>query len=49
MGRYHGEEGFITFSNPRSIVYKPRLNSMKLVYPPYGRLLHRLIYRIFLQ
>jgi coniferyl-aldehyde dehydrogenase len=49
MGRYHGREGFETFSNPRGVVRRPRLNSMKLVYPPYGRLVHRLIDRVFLR
>ncbi|RKX58315.1 MAG: coniferyl-aldehyde dehydrogenase, partial [Thermodesulfobacteriota bacterium] len=49
MGRYHGREGFITFSNPRGVVFKPQFNSSKMIYPPYNRPIHRLIYKLFLR
>jgi len=49
MGRYHGREGFITFSNPRGVVFKLRFNSSKMIYPPYNRPIHRLIYKLFLR
>ncbi|HMA67570.1 MAG TPA: coniferyl aldehyde dehydrogenase, partial [Desulfosalsimonadaceae bacterium] len=49
MGRYHGSEGFATFSNARSVVYKPRFNSMRMIYPPYGRRIHKIIYNMFLR
>jgi coniferyl-aldehyde dehydrogenase len=37
MGHYHGHEGFLTFSKAKPVVIKGRLNTMKLMYPPYGR------------
>ena len=35
MGRYHGEAGFNTFSNQRSILQKPFWLDIKFRYPPY--------------
>jgi coniferyl-aldehyde dehydrogenase len=49
MGQYHGQDGFRTFSKAKGVVRKGGLNSAKLVYPPYGSWLHRLIYRIGLR
>jgi coniferyl-aldehyde dehydrogenase len=49
MGEYHGREGFMTFSKAKGVLYKPRFNSAKLIYPPYGRLIHRLIYKLFIR
>ena len=49
MGRYHGREGFNSFSNIRGVFYKPRFNSSRLIYPPYGRRVHRLLYRLFIR
>ncbi len=49
MGRYHGREGFNSFSNVRGVFYKPRFNSSRLIYPPYGRWIHRLIYKLFIR
>ena len=37
MGQYHGHEGFLTMSKAKSVLIKQRLNSMKFMYPPYGR------------
>lgn len=48
MGQYHGHEGFLTFSKAKGVLFKGKINSTKLIYPPYGRLIHRLIYRLFL-
>lgn len=36
MGRYHGEAGFKTFSNQRSILRRPFWLDIKLRYPPYN-------------
>jgi coniferyl-aldehyde dehydrogenase len=36
MGQYHGHEGFLTLSKAKAIMSKGWLNSMKLIYPPYG-------------
>ncbi|WP_440683835.1 coniferyl aldehyde dehydrogenase [Cysteiniphilum halobium] len=37
MGRYHGFEGFKTFSNAKSVCQRGRLNSALWLYPPYGQ------------
>ena len=37
MGRYHGIEGFKTFSNAKSIYQRGRVNSAQLLYPPYAQ------------
>lgn len=36
MGQYHGYEGFLTFSKAKSVLTKGKLNSAKMIYPPYG-------------
>ena len=35
MGHYHGEEGFLTFSKQKPVLYQARLSSMALMRPPY--------------
>ncbi|GGF86775.1 MULTISPECIES: coniferyl aldehyde dehydrogenase [Cysteiniphilum] len=37
MGRYHGFEGFKTFSNAKAICQRGRFNSALWLYPPYGQ------------
>ena len=49
MGRYHGFEGFKTFSNMRSLFVRSGLNPIKLTYPPYGRKIHDLLHRWFIR
>jgi len=49
MGMYHSHEGFLALSKAKGVLYKPRFNSGKYVYPPYGRFVHGLIYRLFLR
>ncbi|MFE8070558.1 coniferyl aldehyde dehydrogenase [Marinobacteraceae bacterium S3BR75-40.1] len=49
MGHYHGKEGFLTFSNARGVFAKQRFNSGKMVYPPHGTLLHKLVYKFFVR
>ncbi len=41
MGHYHGYEGFLTFSKTKAIMSKGRLNSTKLLYPPYGGVIQK--------
>ena len=48
MGRYHAREGFLTFSHAKAIFKRGKFNSAKTAFPPYGKLIHRLIYRWFL-
>jgi coniferyl-aldehyde dehydrogenase len=43
IGQYHGHEGFLTMSKAKSVLIKQRLNSMKFMYPPYGRKIQKWI------
>lgn len=43
MGRYHGKEGFETFSNQRAVFYQTRRNWSELLIPPYSGLAKRVI------
>jgi coniferyl-aldehyde dehydrogenase len=49
MGRYHGYEGFLTFSNVKGVFRRGRLNPAKHLFPPFGRRLHRLLYKYLLR
>ena len=49
MGAYHGETGFLTFSKARPVFERGRLNSTRLAWPPYGRRIHRWLYRFLLR
>ncbi|MBR9987784.1 MAG: coniferyl aldehyde dehydrogenase [Desulfosarcina sp.] len=48
MGAYHGRAGFLTFSKARPVFERGRLNSTRLAWPPYGRRIHRWLYRFLL-
>lgn len=41
MGAYHGFEGFQTFSHARSVVQHGRFSTLPLIFPPFGRPVHR--------
>jgi coniferyl-aldehyde dehydrogenase len=43
MGRYHGHDGFLTFSQQKAVLYQSRLTSMGLFKPPYRGLADRLV------
>jgi coniferyl-aldehyde dehydrogenase len=43
MGHYHGREGFQTFSKLRPVFHQARASTVKLLYPPYGRLADRML------
>lgn len=49
MGHYHGHEGFLTFSKAKSVFKKGKINTASNAFPPYGRLIHKLIYKFFLK
>lgn len=49
MGHYHGHEGFLTFSKAKSVLVKGKMNTSKMAFPPYGKLVHKLIYKLFLR
>jgi coniferyl-aldehyde dehydrogenase len=43
MGRHHGFEGFLTFSHQKAVFKSGFGYTPKLLYPPYGRMLDRLL------
>lgn len=45
-GRYHGQSGFDTFSNLRSVLKKPTKMDLKMLYPPYTAKKEKLIRRL---
>jgi coniferyl-aldehyde dehydrogenase len=49
MGKYHAKEGFLTFSAAKPVLKRGRFNSAKAAFPPYGKLIHKLIYRFLLK
>jgi len=49
MGHYHGHEGFLTFSKAKSVFKKGKINTASNAFPPYGKLIHTLIYKFFLK
>jgi len=49
MGHYHGHEGFLTFSKAKGVFIKQRINAAKLIYPPYGKALQKLVYKLFVR
>jgi|TARA_B110000263_G_scaffold75207_1_gene65690 coniferyl-aldehyde dehydrogenase len=49
MGKYHGREGFETFSQAKPVVFKGRINPLRLAYPPYGNRVHKLLERFFIK
>lgn len=49
MGHYHGHEGFLTFSKAKGVYIKQRFNGAKPIYPPYGGMVLRLVYKLFIR
>ncbi|MFV7665902.1 coniferyl aldehyde dehydrogenase [Shewanella algae] len=49
MGHYHGQEGFRTFSHARTVLSRGRLNTGKLVHPPYSKGIQKLLLKVFLR
>ncbi|MEK1940678.1 MAG: coniferyl aldehyde dehydrogenase [Pseudomonas sp.] len=49
MGHYHGHEGFLTFSKAKGVFIKQRFNAAKVIYPPYGKALQKLVLKLFLR
>ena len=49
MGHYHGHEGFLTFSKAKGVFIKQRFNAARFIYPPYGKAIQKLIYRLFVR
>tara|TARA_R110001592_G_scaffold93168_3_gene270778 strand:+ start:8228 stop:9673 length:1446 start_codon:yes stop_codon:yes gene_type:complete len=49
MGSYHGQQGFLTFSHSKSVFCKNHFNSTKFAYPPFGTLIHKALFTMFLR
>jgi len=49
MGSYHGPEGFKTFSHTKSVFEKGKINGTKYIFPPFGGVVHELLYKKFLK
>lgn len=49
MGSYHSEDGFRTFSHYKSILTRGRISLAFLLFPPFGKALHKLIYKLFIR
>ncbi|MCK0537003.1 coniferyl aldehyde dehydrogenase [Alcanivorax quisquiliarum] len=49
MGHYHGHEGFLTFSKAKAVFRKGRINPTRNILPPFGRGMHRFIYKFLLR
>ena len=49
MGHYHGHDGFLTFSKAKGVFVKQRFNAARLIYPPYGKTLQKLVYMLFVR
>lgn len=49
MGHYHAKEGFLTLSKAKAILSKGRISTSNLIYPPYGKSMLNLVYRLFVR
>ena len=49
MGHYHGKEGFLTLSHAKTVLRRGKLNTGKLVHPPYGTGIQAMLYKFFLR
>ena len=43
MGAYHGEEGFRSFTRPRSVMVASRWSPVRMARPPFGAQVERII------
>lgn len=49
MGQYHGDAGFKAFSSAKSILKRGKISLTPLLFPPFGRRIHQLVYRLFIR
>ncbi|OZG30844.1 aldehyde dehydrogenase family protein [Williamsia sp. 1138] len=45
IGNYHGKHGFDTFSHQKAVLRKPSRPDLDATYPPYGRLMEKILRR----
>ncbi len=43
MGRYHAHEGFLTMSNAKAVLEKPKLYALRFFLPPFNKSLHKIL------
>ncbi len=49
MGQYHGSEGFKTFSHSKAVLSRGRISFGALLFPPFGKKIHQLVYKLFIR
>ena len=49
MGQYHGNEGFKTFSHAKSVLSRGRISLGSLLFPPFGKKIHQLLFSLFIR
>lgn len=49
MGHYHGHEGFLTFSKAKTVLTRGKINTGKLVTPPYGGIIQKIMLAFFIR
>ena len=49
MGQYHGSEGFKTFSHAKSVLSRGRISLGSLLFPPFGKKIHQLLFTLFIR
>ena len=47
MGNYHGYYGFKAFSHERAVLQQGRMDMLKIVYPPYGPKVSKMVKWMF--
>ncbi len=49
MGHYHGKEGFLALSKAKPIFSRGRFSLGSIIFPPYNKYIHQLIYKFFIK
>lgn len=49
MGHYHGHEGFLTLSKAKGIFTKQKFNGARMMFPPYNKWIHKMVYKLFIR
>jgi coniferyl-aldehyde dehydrogenase len=49
MGHYHGKEGFLALSKAKTVLKRGKSNTGKLIFPPYGTAVQKLMFKLFLR
>ncbi len=49
MGQYHGSEGFKTFSHGKAVLSRGHISLGSLLFPPFGKKIHQLVYKLFIR